>query len=316
MTAAAPVRHPLADAALARRLWVYQAERFPLGKTATLLAVFSAASVSVSAQLAGRPLPGWWTFGVVWLVAIILFFHLRAADEWKDLEDDRRFRPERPVPSGLVSLSLIVGIAVGLGVVAVVLSATLTPALLIPLAFVWLWLALMTVEFFAPDWLKARPFLYLVLHMAIMPLIDLFVTAGEWLPHGSAPPDGLWLFLCLSFVNGCVLEIGRKVWAPENERPGVETYSGLIGPARAAGVWAGCAALAWCFLAAVGVKVGAPLAVALPGLAALAAVGWVGATFAKDPTPAMQDRVDLAAGLWVFVCYGLAGFAGLLPGVA
>jgi 4-hydroxybenzoate polyprenyltransferase len=312
---AATLRHNLADAGLFRRLWAYQADRFPLGKTATLLAVFSAASVSVSAQLAGRPLPGWWTFAVVWLAALILFFHLRACDEWKDLDDDRRFRPERPIPSGLVSLKLIVGIAMGLAILAMALSATLTPALLIPLAVVWLWLAAMTAEFLAPDWLKARPFLYLVSHMAIMPLIDLYVTAAEWLPYGSVPPDGLWLFLCLSFVNGCVLEIGRKTWAPENERPGVETYSGLLGPARCAWLWAGCAALAWCFLAGVGLAVGAPFVVAVPGLAALGAVAWVAMAYARTPTPEAQKRVDLTAGLWVFACYALAGFAGLLPGM-
>jgi hypothetical protein len=45
------------------------------------------------------------------------------------------------------------------------------------------------------------------------------------------------MFLALSFVNGCVLEIGRKLWAPENEIAGVDTYSGLWGPRRAAAIW-------------------------------------------------------------------------------
>ena len=55
------------DLPVLRRLWIYQRERIPLLKTATLLAVFSAASVNVSALLAERPLPGWdqlWRVGV------------------------------------------------------------------------------------------------------------------------------------------------------------------------------------------------------------------------------------------------------------
>ena len=36
-------------------------------------------------------------------VALIFFFQLRACDEVKDAEDDRRYRPERPIPRGLVS---------------------------------------------------------------------------------------------------------------------------------------------------------------------------------------------------------------------
>ncbi|MBW6422596.1 UbiA family prenyltransferase [Rhizobium sp. XQZ8] len=308
----APARHPQADAPLAQRLWLYQAERFPLLKTSILLAVFSSASISVSAQLAARPLPPFVTFAFIWLVTVIIFFQMRACDEWKDFEDDRRFRPERPIPSGLVSLRLVLGLAGVGGLIALGLTASVSTALILPLAFVWAWLALMTFEFFAPDWLKARPFLYLVSHMAIMPLIDLFVTAAEWLPAGFSPPQGLWLFLLLSFTNGCVLEIGRKVWAPGSEREGVETYSALLGPRRAAWVWLTLCGFAWLLLAGVGHFVGALFIVAGPGLLALAAIGWVARSFIAEPTPARQKKVDTTAGLWVFVCYCLAGFAPLL----
>ena len=311
-TLATAARHPAASETLLRRLWIYQADRFPLGKTALLLAVFSAASISVSAHLAGRSLPSVWTFVVAWLVAIIILFQIRACDEYKDLEDDRRFRPERPIPSGLVSLRLILFLALAGGVAAVLLTASLSMALLLPLLLVWFWLGLMTAEFFAPQWLKARPFLYLVSHMAIMALIDLYVTGAEWLPHGVWPPQGLWLFLGLSFVNGCVLETGRKIWAPESERAGVETYSGLLGPAKAVWLWAAFCALAWCLLAGVGVAVGTPLAIVVPATLMLFVVGAAAADFARSPTPGKQKRVDLLAGLWVFVCYALAGFAPYL----
>ena len=70
----------------------------------------------------------------------------------------------------------------------------------------------MAAEFFVPEWLKARPFLYLVSHMADhaadRPVRD--GDANGCRTRGS-PPQGLWLFLALSFVNGCVLEIGRKI---------------------------------------------------------------------------------------------------------
>ena len=304
-------RHPAAEAPLIKRLWLYQAERFPLAKTATLLAVFSAASIAVSAHLAGRPLPGIWTFAVAWAVTVILFFQMRACDEWKDLDDDRTYRPERPVPSGLVSLRLVLGLGLAGIPLGAALVASHAPVVLVPLALVWLWLGLMTMEFFVPEWLKARPFLYLVSHMAIMPLIDLFITATEWLPHASAPPPGLWIFLALSFVNGCVIEIGRKVWAPESEREGVETYSALLGPARAARIWVAAATAAFGLLVLLGVAVGAPVAVAIPGAVALAAVAWIGLGFARNPTVDGQKKVDLMAGLWVFVCYTAAGFAPL-----
>lgn len=297
------------------RLWTYQAERFPLGKTALLLAVFSAASINLSAHLAGRPLPPAWTFIAIWLVAILIFFQLRAADELKDLEDDRRYRPERPVPRGLVTLRLILWLAAGAAVVALLLTVSVAPLLVLPLLLVWCWLGLMTAEFFVPAWLKARPLLYLVSHMAIMAFIDFYITAAEWLPHTPLPPAGIWIFMVLSCVNGCVLEFGRKIWAPANEREGVETYSALFGPRVAASAWAALCVLAWLLLSIIGFSAGAGYLAALLGALMLIPVLLTARTFAATPTPAAEKWIDRLAGLWVFACYAIAGFAPYLDGV-
>lgn len=297
---------------LLQRLWIYQGERFPLLRTVPLLAAFGAASINVSALLAGRSLPPLSTYAVAIAVLLIVFFQMRACDEVKDADDDQRWRPERPIPRGLVSLRLIVGLALALTPVAVAAAVWLSPVMLWPLLVVWLWLALMTAEFGAPEWLKARPLLYLVSHMAIMPLIDLFVTAAEWLVRAGAPPQGLGLFLALSFVNGCVLEIGRKIYAPESERPGVETYTSLIGVRRATLSWIACLTLSLALLAAVGFAVGVPGPVAAAGLLAWLAAILCGWRFLRTPTSAAQSHVDAAAGLWVLVCYLSAGFLPLL----
>lgn len=294
---------------LARRLWIYQGERFPLLRTGLLLAVFTAASISVSANLAGRAAPGVWTFVAAWLATLMIFFQLRASDEVKDFDDDARYRPERPIPRGLVSLRLIVGLALASALVEALIAGSVGLGVLATLVVVWLWLGLMSVEFFAPHWLKARPFAYLVSHMAIMPLIDLFVTSTEWAPHSFAPPPGLGWFLGLSFANGCVLEIGRKVWTPENEREGVETYSALLGPALAYCLWVAALCAACALLIGVGFAVRTPAIVAVIGVIALGAVAFATWRFARSPTPPGQKRIDALAGVWVLVCYATAGFA-------
>ena len=296
---------------IVRRLWTYQAERFPLTKTVPLLAVFSAASIAVSATLAERPLPGMGAFITGFILAIAIFFQMRVCDEYKDLADDRRYRPDRPIPRGLVSLSLIFGLGVLSALVAVTAVWLWYPPVLWLLALVWLWLGLMTVEFGAPAFLKARPVLYLVSHMAIMPLIDLLLTGVEWLPAGSASPQ-LWLFLALSFVNGCVLEIGRKLWAPENEIPGVETYYGLWGPLTATRIWLGCVTLSYLLLVGVGFATGNPLINAVLGALGFAAILRAAFRYTGSQTPQAQKAVDTMAGLWVFLCYAVAGFAPLI----
>ena len=200
---------------LLRRLWIYQAERFPLNKTVPLLAVFSAASLCVSARLADRPLPDWPAFLAALVIAMALFFQMRACDEWKDAAHDRDARPDRPIPRGLVSLSTILV----LGALTVPLTAAAAllwyPPVLWLLLAVWAWLVAMTVEFGAPAWLKARPLLYLLSHMAIMPLIDLALTGIEWLPGGGIAPQ-LWLFLALSsgfWSAVCIIISGPPIYA-------------------------------------------------------------------------------------------------------
>jgi len=299
---------------LAARLWVYQKERFPLGQTAVLVGFFTAATLSVSAQLAGRPLPTIWTFLAVWIGVLVIFFQMRACDEYKDLETDKRYRPERPIPRGLVTLKTIIVIAIFAGFLAIAATTAVSTALLLPLALVWFWLFVMTKEFWVPEWLISKPFLYLVSHMAIMPIIDLYISGAEWIEHGQHPPSGLWIFLVLSFLNGCVLEFGRKIWTPANERDGVETYSKLLGPVKAVWAWTGFCALAAVFLIIVAAKLGAMLWVGIPAILTLLYVLFTAQKFAGNPTDAVQKKIETLAGLWVVMCYGLAGFMPLLKG--
>ena len=108
------------------------------------------------------------------------------------------------------------------------------------LLLTWLYLGLMSKEFFARRWLKARPITYMVTHMAIMPLVDLYTTSCDWVPAGFVrPPPGLLWFLLVSFFNGMVVEIGRKIRSPQDEESGVETYSFLWGRLNAILAWLG-----------------------------------------------------------------------------
>ena len=174
------------------------------------------------------------------LSTLILFFQLRVADEFKDFETDSRYRPHRAVPRGLVTLRELatlayVGAAIQFGI-AIHLDFGLVPIL----AGVWIYMALMTKEFFAPLWLRAHPVVYLLSHMLIMPIIAFYISAFDWLNLGNEFPLGLGWLLMLSFSCGLVLEIGRKVKSPGKERDGVETYSGLWGVPVSASIWVIC----------------------------------------------------------------------------
>jgi hypothetical protein len=301
-----------APASLPARLWIYQAERFPLLKNGSLIAVFACSGVTLSAVLAGRPLPDLAAYGCAAFVAFGLFFQLRVSDEVKDADEDRRFRPERPVPRGLVSLPLLIGLALLVAFLQALVAALYAPALLGLLLLVWAWMGLMAVEFFAPTWLRSHPFAYLVSHMVVMPFIDLWITGVEWLTRAGRPPFGLLPALLLSFANGCVLEIGRKTWAPESERPGVETYSSLWGPTTAARCWLVTLTAAGILVWLTGASAGASWSMGVIALVAFAVTSGAARRFMSGPTVAAQHRLDTFAGLWVLTSYCTLGLVPLL----
>ena len=169
----------------------------------------------------------------------------------------------------------------------------------------------MTKEFFAPAALRARPILYMISHMLVMPLIDLYATACDWLPAGEAPVGkfGLALsgFLGLSLANGLVLEVARKSWAPEQEREGVETYSRLWKPERA-GLSVAVFMFAGLVLSAyVHVQSGAGLAFLVGLLLASAYAIYTAIDYAGTPTIKTSKALETSAGVFVLANYLLLG---------
>jgi 4-hydroxybenzoate polyprenyltransferase len=287
-----------------RRWWTYQRERFPLAANGILIAAFSYSALCYSALLRDDlALPGGHGALVAFTSVLLFFLQLRIADEHKDAEDDARYRPYRPVPRGLVTLRELAAVAWAGAVLQAVAVLSLDPGLILPLALAWAYLGLMSREFFAGAWLRTRPVAYMASHMVIMPLIDLFATACDWLPPDDWPGPGLAWFLAASYANGMVLELGRKIRAPAEEEPGVETYTALWGMGRATRAWlAALAASAVCALAAAAL-IGFALPVAILLATLLLAATATGRAFRKAPSRRQSARIEHLSGLWTLALY-------------
>ncbi|MEK6770850.1 MAG: UbiA family prenyltransferase [Pseudomonadota bacterium] len=295
------------------RWWIYQRERFPLVAHGPLIFAFSFSAVSFSALLRGHD--GWPagpSLAVAFLTSLLFFLQLRIADEFKDAGEDAKYRPYRPVPRGLVRLRELGVIGVAGALVQLMLAWWLYAPLLILLAVTWLYLALMSHEFFARDWLKARPVTYLWTHMLIMPLIDLYATACDWLLQGQTPPAGLHWFLIVSFFNGIVIEIGRKLRAPEAEERGVETYTVLWGRARAVTAWLAALTVTGVFAVIAAQRIGWHWPMAALLSVPLGYALWLGVTFVREPTTVRGQRLELLSGVWTLVLYLGLGAAPML----
>ena len=297
---------PAARGSTMRRLMTYARERFPLGAYVPMILLAAAAAIGYARVARGAP--GFApprVFLTASFTLLAAFFALRVADEHKDAGVDRVARPELPVPRGLVTLRELRTAAALLGALALVANVLLAPALLLPLAGVVLWLTLMTREFFVRDWLRRQPAIYLASHMVIMPLLLLYASATDWMPAGERSPRSLWLFLAASYATGLVLEIGRKIRAPAEERPGVETYTGTWGTTRAVTAWLASVTASAALIASAAMAVRAtwtPIAAALLAIAvAMVALRFVRA----EPAERKGKQIELASAVWTLGAYAL-----------
>jgi 4-hydroxybenzoate polyprenyltransferase len=291
------------------RWWIYQKERFPIFAHGTLIAAFSACAVAYSSMLGSAESPAWQIYVTAFVVCFLMFLQLRIADEFKDKEEDAKWRPYRAVPRGLVKLSELRVVFIIAAIIQASVAILLEPRLFWVLAIAWSYLALMSVEFFCRDWLKNKPVIYLISHMGIMPLVDYFGTACEWLPRGSATPSGIAWFLAASFFNGIVIEFGRKIRLPADEEEGVDTYSRLWGMKCAALLWLGAmaATMTCATIAASRIGFTIPLVSALGVLLILSSA--LAYRFTRQNLHG--KKIEAITGVWTLALYLMLGLIPL-----
>ena len=293
--------------------WItYQKERFPLLGYIPMMAAFGFAGVSYSLHLYNPDVTvsdiNAFLYISAGLITLIFFMLMRIADEHKDFEEDSKYRPYRPVQRGLVKLKELRLIGIFLIIVQITLTVLVDVRLLFVLLAAYVWLLLMTFEFGAAKWLKTKHTLYLLSHMAIMIFINFFVTSMEWIPRGGMFGFALTAYLISGFCDGTVVEVGRKLRAPEHEEYGVDTYTQIWGPKRAMIVWSICLSTSFITTIYAGfqVKAGFVIMAVLIPLYILAIINVV--RFAKNSTPKNAKFFTVFPGVWMFLMYIMLGF--------
>ena len=286
------------------RWWIYQRERFPLMGHTPVIAAFSLAAVGYSILERGSStLPGLRTIVVAFTCSLLFFLQLRLADEFKDFEEDRLYRPYRPVPRGLITLRELAFVWVGSLLLQLLSTLWLSARLLPLLVAVWVYQLLMSKEFFCRDWLKRHPAAYMLSHMVIMPLIFLFASACDWIRAGYTwPRQGLLWMMAVNFFVGMVIEIGRKIRAPIDEEHGVQTYSLLWGRFAAVLAWLAVmtASAVAAYPAARSIHFDQIEFVLVP-LIALSV--FAGVTFLTHNRGGAGKRIEVISGVWALLMY-------------
>ena len=301
------------NASLLKRLFIYQKERFPLIGHGLLVASFTFSAIAYSRICRGvEGFVSWQTYLLGIFITVSLFLLVRIFDEFKDAEEDAKYRGELPVPRGLVKLSELKNIGIVVFILQVLVNIIFFPKMLIIYFAIIAYLLLMGKEFFVADWLKKNQFWYVASHMFIIPFIDIYASGLDWLLEGAKPPTGLLFFFAVSYMNGIVLEVGRKIRTPEGESEGVLTYSSMLGGNKATWLWI------WVLIATLALAIAASAfaGYGTTGTIVLSCVFLVCALpaflFLNKKTKKLSKSIELMSALWTIAMYLTLGGVPML----
>lgn len=159
---------------------------------------------------------------------VVTMLLIRALDDIRDLDYDRRVNPGRPLPSGMVRERDLVALVVLCGAGLLLLNAGRGAALMV-LAVQMVYTGVVVALERLAGWPhRDRLALQLAVNLPILSMLSLYVYAG-FLRAEHLRPDGTGLVAILAVtVSALCMELGRKTTrAP---RPDERTYVTVLGP--------------------------------------------------------------------------------------
>lgn len=268
----------------------YLDERFPVGAYLILVGAMVAATQSAASWATRAPLAFWPTLPLGILSVLLGFFVLRVFDEHKDWVRDRVAHPDRVLSRGLITLKTLARAGVIAALVSVVSAFAMGTDAGLWMVAALCFSVLMRFEFFASEWLRDHIVVYAITHNPVVALLMMVPLAGA---AGSSPigSGDVLVWLGLASVTSLGFEVGRKLRAPESEKPMQDTYTQSLGIPRAValtvGIHAGSALLALMLLESPWTQ----------GVAVVVGV-WAMATtvqFQRSTTPKRAKGVELGA---------------------
>jgi 4-hydroxybenzoate polyprenyltransferase len=153
---------------------------------------------------------------------------LRIADDFKDIETDKRLFPERPLPSGrtfmkdlAITLSLLTALTIALNI--------LFMNNLLFFLILYAYGALMSVWFFQRTKIQKSLPLALVTHNPVQMIMNIYIISFTCIKYGLSPFTLTTVMAAFTlYFPALIWEVSRKIRAPEQENDYV-TYSSIFG---------------------------------------------------------------------------------------
>ncbi len=167
----------------------------------------------------------------MFIVAFLQFLMIRIVDEFKDYEEDCKYRPYRPVPRGLITLNELKILFIICAIIQLGITYIFEPRAIFPLLIVWIFFAVMSKGFFIKNFLDKHILVEVALDELLMPILAWYLSyfASYTLPINSTDFINVVTFLVMTYIVSWIVEIARKIRCKKDEEKGVKTYTAVFG---------------------------------------------------------------------------------------
>ena len=214
-----------------KKWYTYQKERFPIliygsYMLVVVLSVFFITSYFKYQNDFSKDKLQWILIIPMFAVAFLQFLMIRIVDEFKDYEEDCKYRPYRPVPRGLVSLKELGFIFAICAITQLVISIVYSNY--ISLIAVWLFFIVMSKGYFMKKFINKHLLIEVALDELLMPILVIYLI-GFIDINVLHDFQFIYIFLVLTYVIAWIVEIARKIRCKDDEEEGVRTYTAVLG---------------------------------------------------------------------------------------
>ena len=248
----------------------------------------------------------------MFIVTFLQFLMVRIVDEFKDYEEDCKYRPYRPVPRGLIKLKELKILFVICIILQLILTITCSQNGISYLIILWVFFALMSKGFFIKKILDKHLLLEVTLDELILPIMVLYLAnfiPQIYLNYNSSADftitnsiifvdSNVWKILVMANIISWIVEVARKIRCKEDEEEGVKTYTAILGIGKAMGL---IFVLETLLMVVQGTILGQKNYIWILALYILANIPNI--LFAKKKTKKMAKLAGLSANIYIAIVY-------------
>jgi len=208
---------------------IYLTERLtPAERIGTVIYFVAILMITTTLLNKGTPAEGTFEFKFSYILAFIVFFlhfvHIRTIDDVMDYEIDLKIKQDRPVARGLITTKEVLIFSAIILAVELIIAMFISKAAVVAQLMMMVFCYILYVDYWLPDFADKRE-IFCPLHTPVYCFQAFFVQAVVADQYPWQMDISMFYLFCFNWALYTVIGYNHDTRAPEQEYPGMDTYS-------------------------------------------------------------------------------------------